>query len=199
MSLTRRHTKKKKCRRFARKKSEKSFARAKKEGDSLENEWTLSLLSASLSLSLSFFFLAPLVATKSTSLLNNKNYGRVESQRYARDALARLARDVLDREMRSIAPSSFVFVAELFPSRSNAETFSEKEFDQSSLLLSLLFFEEYLFVLFPFFEFRRARARARFYIAKLTHSLSGFLSFNETQFWSSKLRLRTRRTRNTAR
>jgi len=104
--------------------------------------------------------------------------------------------DVLDREMRSIAPSSLIVVAKLFSSRSNAETFLKKNSIKS---LSLLFFrEEYLFVLFPFFEFRRA-ARARFYIAKLTHSLSGFLSFNGTQFWSSKLRLRTRRTRNTAR
>lgn len=83
--------------------------------------------------------------------------------------------DVLDREMRSIAPSSFFVVAELFSSRSNAETFLKKN-SIKSLSLSFVFREEYLFVLFPFFEFRRA-ARARGFTPQnsLTHSRVFFL------------------------
>lgn len=88
---------------------------------------------------------------------------------------SRRARDVLDREMRSIAPSSFVFVAELFSSRSNAETSLKKNSIKS---LSLFCFSKNIFLCCSRFLNLDARARARGFTSQnsLTHSRVFFLS-----------------------
>jgi len=110
----------------------------KKRGDSLENEWTLSLQNFGLCIFALFFFffrgnLLSSPQNQPTHLLNNKNYGRFESQRYARDARARHAnrcfrsRNALDRTVLVDRRRETFFIA---IERGN---FSEKEFDQISL------------------------------------------------------------------
>jgi len=110
----------------------------KKRGDSLENEWTLSLQNFGLCIFVLFFFffrgnLLSSPQNQPTHLLNNKNYGRFESQRYARDARARHAnrcfrsRNALDRTVLVDRRRETFFIA---IERGN---FSEKEFDQISL------------------------------------------------------------------